>query len=69
MKKRLFENPANKDALSKLYLRYFDDVYTVFQTKNSCSKFLDLLSFQHKDVEFTVEKATDTLNFLMLKLK
>ena len=52
--------------LPKLYLRYIDDVYAVFQSRSSCSKFLKVLNFQHKDVEFT---ATHTLNFLDVEIK
>ena len=36
--KTLFENPDNKNELPKLYLRYIDDVYAVFQNKSSCLK-------------------------------
>ena len=55
--------------LPKLYLRYIDDVYAVFQSRSSCSKFLNVLNSQHKDIEFTMEKATSILNFLDVEIK
>ena len=69
LEKTLFENPDIKDELPKLYLRYIDDVYAVFQSKSSCSKFLYVLNAQHKDKKFTMEKATSTLNFLDVEIK
>ena len=59
LEKALFENLENKDVLPKLCLRCIDDVYAFFQSKSSFSKFLNVLSSQHKDIKFTVEKATD----------
>ena len=69
LEKTLFENPYNKNVLPKLFLRYIDDVYAVLQSKSSCLKFLNVLNSQHKDKEFTIEKATSTLNFLDVKIK
>ena len=44
LEKRLFEKLYNKDVLPKLYLLYVDDVYAVFYSQNSCSKFSNLLN-------------------------
>ena len=61
----------NKKLLPKLYLRYTDDVYAVFNCDNDCLKFLEVLNSQHKDIKLTVEKATKflTLNFLHVQIK
>ena len=69
LEKTLFENPDDKDELPKLYLRYINDVYAVFQSKSSCSKFLNVLNSQRKNIKFTMEKATSTLNFLDVEIK
>ena len=69
LEKTLFENPDNKDEFSKLYLRYTDDVYAVLQSKSFCSKFLNVLNAQHKDIKFTMEKAINTLNVLDVEIK
>ena len=45
----------NVDFHSKLYLRYVDDMFCVFNNETSCDKFLDLLNKQHKNIKFTVE--------------
>ena len=39
-------------------------VKAVFQSERSTTKFLNVLNSQYKDIEFTVEKATNILNFL-----
>ena len=61
----------NEELLPKLYWRYIDDVYAVFDCDNDCLKFLEVLNSQHKDIEFTVEKAAEfsTLNFLDVQIK
>ena len=48
LEKTFFENPDNEDVLPKLFLRYIDDVYAVFQSKTSCSKILMCLIFNTK---------------------
>ena len=66
------KNFANiKKLLPKLYLRYIDDVYAVFDCDYDCLKFLEVLNSQHKDIRFTIEKATkfSTLNFLDVQIK
>ena len=69
LEKTHFENPDNKNELPELYFQYIDNVYAVFQSKSSCSKFLNVLDSQYKDMEFTMEKATSTLNFLDVEIK
>ena len=58
----------NSSAAPKLYLRYIDDVYAIFHDNNSCTSFLSILDSQHKDIKFTVEKATKTLSFLDVEI-
>ena len=69
IEEKIFAN--NKELLPKLYLRYIDDVYAVFDCDDGCLKFLEVLNSQHKDIRFTVEKATtfSTLNFLDVQIK
>ena len=58
----------NSSAAPKLYLRYIDDVYAIFDDNNSCTSFISILNSQHKDIKFTVEKATKTLSFLDVEI-
>ena len=51
----------NSSTAPKLYLRYIDDVYAIFDDNNFCTSFLFILNSQHKDIKFTVKKATKTL--------
>ena len=69
IEEKIFAN--NKELLPKLYLRYIDDVYAVFDCDDDCLKFLEVLNSQHKDIRFTIEKATkfSTLNFLDVQIK
>ena len=60
LEKTPFENPDNKDELPKLYLQYIDDVYAVFQSKSSCSKFLNELNSQHNEL-LVVQRKTRQL--------
>ena len=54
-----------------LYLRYTDDIYTVFDSDSACTQFLDILNSQHKDIKFTLEKNTnrENLPFLDVQIK
>lgn len=65
LEEKIFQNDDN-NTLPKIYLRYIDDVFACFENENDCTKFLDILNSQHKDIRFTVEKATraNTLSFL-----
>ena len=61
-----------KDQMSchpKLYVRYIDDVFAVFDDVNACLSFLNILSSQHDNIKFTIEKSTNTLQFLDVDIK
>ena len=60
---------SNLNFQPKLYLRYVDDIFAVFNNDTSCSKFLDLLNSQHKSIKFTVEHASETIPFLDVEIK
>ena len=36
------------EASPKLYLRYIDDIFTIFENDQSCTKFLEKLNTQHR---------------------
>ena len=48
----------------KLYLRYIDDVFVIFDEKQCYNDFFNFINGVHSNLEFTVELATDTLPFL-----
>ena len=62
MENKILQN--NADFYPKLYLRYVDDIFCVFNNETSSDKFLDLLNKQHKNIKFTVEHGSKTLLFL-----
>ena len=39
----------NLDCSPKLYLRYVDDIFAIFEEEKSSSKFLEVLNHQHKN--------------------
>ena len=47
-----------------MYLRYVDDIFTVFSGTANYLPFLHALNRQHKNLEFTVEIGNDHLAFL-----
>ena len=53
----------------KLYFRYIDDVFAVFDDVNVCSSFLNILNSQHDNIKFRIEKFTNTLQFLDFDIK
>ena len=53
----------------KLYLRYVDNIFAVFDNDEKCSKFLDLLNTQHKNIKFTMEHLLETIPFLDVEIK
>ena len=53
----------------KLYVRYINDVFAVFDDVNSRSPFLNILISQHDNIKFTIEKSTSTLQFLDVVIK
>ena len=67
IEKKLLETNSNFNP--KLFLRYVDDIFAVFDDNNSCSKFLNVLNSQHKNIKFTVEHASDTIPFLDVEIK
>ena len=57
-------NPAQK-----VYFRHVDDIFAIFNNEADSMKFLDRLNSQHKNLQFTMEKSTNTLPFLDMELK
>ena len=49
--------------------QYIDAAYAAFLSPSSGSKLLNVLNFQHKHIQFTLEKATESLNFLDVEIK
>jgi len=64
---KIFE--ALHDFYPKLYLRYIDDIFAVFEDEYSCTSFLNLLNAQHQNIKFTVEHVSNTLVFLNVEIK
>ena len=48
----------------KLYLRYVDDVFAIFDDNLSIKKFLKMSNKQHSNMQFTMEKSMQALPFL-----
>ena len=48
----------------KIYLRYGDDIFAIFDDNLWITKFLNLLNKQHSNMQFTVEKSMQALPFL-----
>ena len=57
------------DFHPKLYSRYVDDIFAVFDNSDHCTKFLDLLNSQHNNIKFTVELPSDTIPFLDVEIR
>ena len=53
----------------KLYVRYVDDVFAVFDSKTPFNNFLEHLNGQHPNIKFTVEEGVDSLPFLDTEIK
>ena len=53
----------------KLYTRYIDDVFAIFGDEQSYLDFFHFINSLHKNLEFTVEVASDYLPFLDVKVK
>ena len=53
----------------KLYLRYVDNIFEIFDNQEACSSFFRQLNAQHPDIKFTVEQSTTTLSFLDVEIK
>ena len=52
------------DTHPKLYLRYVDDIFAIFESEKSCNLFLNLLNSQHNYIRFTIEKSTGIISYL-----
>ena len=57
------------EAAPKLYLRYIDDSFAIFDNDQSCTKFLEKFNTQHPNIKFTLEQAENTIPFLDVKIK
>ena len=57
------------EASPKLYLRYIDDIFAIFDNDQSCTKFLERFNTQHPNIKFTLEQAKNTIPFLDVKIK
>ena len=69
LEEKIFAEKSNEPLLLKLYFRYIDDVYAIFDSNQNCDEFLPILNAQHQSVKFTVKKATDSLPFLDVEIK
>ena len=58
----------NLDCSPKLYLRYVDDIFAIFEEEKSSSKFLEVLNHQNKNLEFTMEKSIGAFPFLDVQI-
>ena len=66
------ENPLlcnDPESSPKLYLRYIDDIFAIFDDDQSCTKFLEKLNTQHPNIKFTLEQAKSTMPFLNVEIK
>ena len=56
------------EASPKLYLRYIDEIFAIFDNDQSCTKFLKKLNTQHPNIKFTLELAKNTIPFLDVEI-
>ena len=66
MENKILRNNSNFHP--KLCLRYIDDILCVFNNKTSSDKFFYYLNKQHKNNQFTVEYASETLPLLNVEV-
>ena len=59
------------NSAPKVYFRYMyvDDIFAIFNNEADSMEFLDRLNSQHKNLQSTMEKFTNTLPFLDMELK
>ena len=57
------------NSAPKVYFRYVDDIFAIFNNEADSMEFLNRLNSQHKNLQFTIEKSTNTLPFLDMELK
>ena len=67
-KSKMFDSCPGKHQ-PKLYLRYIDDIFAIFDESQSYDIFFNLINSIHNNLEFTVEVATTTLPFLDVNVK
>ena len=61
---------SNASLNPKLYIRYVDDIFAVFDKNTPFQPFLDHLNSQHKNIKFTVEESINhVLPFLNTEMK
>ena len=60
---------SNASFNPKLYIRYVDDIFAVFDKDAQFEPFLDHINSQHPNIKFTVEKSIDSLPFLNTEIK
>ena len=66
-KYKIFEN---LNINPKLYIRYVDDIFAIFDKNISYDKFFDHINNQHPQIKFTVEKSiNNSLAFLDTEIK
>ena len=53
----------------KIYFRYVDDVFAVFDDNPAVDSFLNVLNNLHNNIKFTVEKSTASIHFLDVDVK
>ena len=69
MEERLLnEKNKNRQGVPKMYLRYIDDIYAVFENSSEAMQFLETLNSFHKNIKFTIEKATEKISFLDVQI-
>ena len=64
---RLLQQQLN--SAPKVYFRYVDEIFTIFNNKADSMKFLDRSNSQHTNLQFTIKKSTNALLFLNMELK
>ena len=60
--------PKSSSAHPKLYLRYVDDCFSIFDDEESANLFLDTLNTLHPSIKFTVEAGNKSLAFLDINI-
>ena len=67
LKNLVFEHSSPSHP--KIYFRYVDDVFAVFDDNPAVDSFLNVLNNLHNNIKFTVEKSTASIHFLDVDLK
>ena len=53
----------------KMYIRYVDDIFAVFDNNTPVDSFLEHLNSQHPNIKFTIEEGTTSLPFLDTEIR